>query len=57
MTVGWRMDQYAMGNRGWETAVVLAFLEGWAIARKLFVLATCLGRRNAEFGKIGVSSR
>ena len=52
ITREWRMDLYAIGSRDWETAVVLASLEGWAIVRKLFVLATCLGGRNAKFGKI-----
>jgi len=50
------MDLYAMG-RGWEAAVVLASLEGLVMAGGLFVLATCLGGRNAELGKIAVSSK
>ena len=52
-----RVDPYTIGSRGWETAVVLASLEGWAIVRKLFVLVTCLGEGNAKFGKIAVSYR
>ena len=52
ITGEWRMDLYSIGSRGWETAVVLASLKRWAIVRKLFVLATCLGGGNAEFGKI-----
>ena len=53
----WMMDLYDMARGCWERAVVLVSLEGLVIVRKLFVLATCLGRRNAEFGKIVKSSR